>query len=50
MSEQLKDELAQELGIAEIVKNEGWGAVSARNCGNLVKLAIQKAERNMLQS
>jgi small acid-soluble spore protein F (minor alpha/beta-type SASP) len=49
MSDQLKYELAQELGIAETVVSEGWGAVSSRDCGNLVKLAIARAERSLMQ-
>lgn len=47
MSEQLKWELAQELGVANVVATEGWGGVSSRNCGNLVRLAIERAERAM---
>lgn len=46
MSENLKNAIAKELGIYNIVQNEGWGAVSSRNCGNLVKMAIQKANRD----
>lgn len=44
MSDALKWDLAQELGVADIVSTEGWGGVSARNCGNLVKLAVARAE------
>lgn len=44
MSERLKWDLARELGVADVVSTEGWGGVSARNCGNLVKLAVQRAE------
>ncbi len=44
MSDRLKWELAQELGVADVVSREGWGGVSARNCGNLVRLAVQRAE------
>lgn len=47
MSEQLKYELAKELGVDHIVETEGWGGVSSRNCGNLVKLAIERAERSL---
>lgn len=47
MSERLKYELAEELGVADIVRTEGWGGVSSRNCGNLVRLAIERAERAM---
>lgn len=45
MSENLKQEIAQELGIYNIVNNEGWGSVSSRNCGNMVKKAIEIANR-----
>ena len=44
MSERLKYELSQELGVRDIVDREGWGGVSARNCGRVVQLAIQRAE------
>lgn len=47
MSEQLKYELAKELGVAETVDRDGWGSVSSRDCGNLVKLAIEKAEQSL---
>ena len=47
MSEQLKYELAKELGVYNTVVNEGWGSVPSRECGNLVKMAIMKAEQNM---
>ncbi|NLJ72412.1 MAG: small, acid-soluble spore protein, alpha/beta type [Syntrophomonadaceae bacterium] len=47
MSEQLKYEIAQELGVDQIVAKEGWGAVSSRDCGNMVKMAIMLAEKNL---
>ena len=47
MSDELKYELAQELGVASLVEREGWGSVSSRDCGNLVRLAIERAERSM---
>lgn len=47
MSENLKYELAKELGVFNVVQSEGWGGVPSRDCGNLVKLAIQKAEEEM---
>ena len=50
MSEQLKYELAKELGVYNTVMNEGWGGVPSRECGNLVKMAIMKAEQSMGQS
>ncbi|MBC7336214.1 MAG: small, acid-soluble spore protein, alpha/beta type [Clostridia bacterium] len=48
MSEALKWELAKELGIDHIVATEGWGGVPSRECGNLVRKAIEMAERNMV--
>jgi len=50
MSEELKAEIAKELGVYNIVKNEGWGSVSSRDCGNIVKKAIEMAERNIAQN
>jgi small acid-soluble spore protein F (minor alpha/beta-type SASP) len=47
MSDQLKTEIARELGVYSTVESEGWGAVSSKNCGNIVKKAIEMAERNL---
>ena len=48
MSDNLKLEIAEELGVYDTVKNDGnWGSVSSRDCGNIVKKAIEKAERSM---
>lgn len=47
MSEQLKHEIAKELGVYNTVEAEGWGAVSSRDCGNIVKKAIEMAERSI---
>jgi small acid-soluble spore protein F (minor alpha/beta-type SASP) len=47
MSETLKEEIAKELGVYETVRDQGWGAVSSRNCGNIVAKAIQMAERSL---
>lgn len=49
MSDRLKYELAEELGVADIVRREGWGGGSSRNCGNLVRLAIERAERSLAE-
>lgn len=46
MSDNLKNEIAKELGVYNTVRAEGWGAVSSRDCGNIVKKAIEMAERN----
>ncbi len=46
MSEALKYEIAKELGVYDKVKNSGWGAVSSRDCGNMVTKAIEIANNN----
>ncbi|WP_336790671.1 small, acid-soluble spore protein, alpha/beta type [Paenibacillus sp. MMO-177] len=45
MSEQLKYELAKELGFINKVEQEGWGSISTKDAGNMVKRAIQLAEQ-----
>lgn len=47
MSEELKAEIAKELGVYNTVSTEGWGSVSSRDCGNIVKKAIERAERSL---
>lgn len=47
MSDNLKAEIAKELGVYDTVKSGGWGDVSSRDCGNMVKKAIEMAERNV---
>jgi hypothetical protein len=45
MSEQLKNELAKDLGFYDTVQREGWGSIKAKDAGNMVKRAIQIAEQ-----
>ncbi|MDD6308625.1 MAG: small, acid-soluble spore protein, alpha/beta type [Clostridia bacterium] len=47
MSDTLKQEIARELGVYDVVRQQGWGAVSSRDCGNIVTKAIEIAERNI---
>ncbi|MEI3604561.1 small, acid-soluble spore protein, alpha/beta type [Pseudogracilibacillus sp. SE30717A] len=47
MSDQLKEEIAKELGFYDTVQKEGWGGIRARDAGNMVKRAIEMAEENM---
>ena len=47
MSENLKAEIAKELGVYDTVRNEGWGSVSSRDCGRIVQKAIEFAERSV---
>ena len=48
MSEGMKEELAKELGFYDVVRKEGWGGIRARDAGNMVKLAIEKAQSQMM--
>ena len=45
MSENLKAEIARELGVYDVVSSKGWGEVSSKDCGNMVRKAIEMAER-----
>lgn len=47
MSDELKVEIAKELGFYDTVQKEGWGGIRARDAGNMVKRAIEMAEENM---
>lgn len=47
MSDALKYEIAKELGVYDKVKQNGWGDVSSRDCGNMVTQAIKIAERSV---
>ncbi len=47
MSEALKTEIAKRLGVDSVVASEGWGGVSSRNCGNMVREAIRIAEKSL---
>lgn len=45
MSEQFKYELAKDLGFYDTVQQEGWGGIRTKDAGNMVKRAIQIAEK-----
>lgn len=45
MSDELKNELAKDLGFYDTVQQEGWGGIKAKDAGNMVKRAIQLAEQ-----
>lgn len=47
MSDDLKTELARELGFDDVVRREGWGGIKAKDAGNMVKRAIQIAEQTL---
>ncbi|MGO4369597.1 small, acid-soluble spore protein, alpha/beta type [Paenibacillus sp. MCAF20] len=50
MSEELKYELAKDLGFYDTVQQEGWGGIKAKDAGNMVKRAIQLAEQAAAKS
>ena len=46
MSENLKEEIAKELGVYEQVKRDnGWENISVKKCGSIVSKAIEIANR-----
>jgi small acid-soluble spore protein F (minor alpha/beta-type SASP) len=47
MDEQFKTELAKELGFYNKVEQEGWGAITTKDAGNMVKRAIQIAQQSL---
>ena len=47
MSGKMKEELAKELGFYDTVQKEGWGGIRARDAGNMVKKAIEIAEKQL---
>jgi len=49
MSDQFKYELAKELGFYSTLQREGWGGITTRDAGNMVKRAIEIAEESLAQ-
>lgn len=49
MSEELKYELAKDLGFYDTVMREGWEGIRTKDAGNMVKRAIQIAEEKLAQ-
>lgn len=49
MSDGMKEEIAKELGFYDKVQKEGWGGITTRDAGNMVKHAIQKAQEQMIR-
>ena len=49
ISENLREEIAKELGVYDQVKQDGgrWAGVSSRDCGNIVTKAIEIANRSV---
>lgn len=49
MSQAFKEELAKDLGFYDVVQNEGWGGIKARDAGNMVKRAIELGEQRLAE-
>ncbi len=49
ISENLREEIAKELGVYDQVKQDGgsWGSVSSKDCGNIISKAIEIANRSV---
>ena len=47
MTENLREEIAKELGVYEQVKKDGgWENIPSKTCGNMVTKSIEIANRN----
>ena len=49
ISENLREEIAKELGVYDQVKKDGgsWENVSSKTCGNIITKAIEIANRSV---
>ncbi|WP_421382531.1 small, acid-soluble spore protein, alpha/beta type [Bacillus salacetis] len=45
MSDRLKEEIAKELGFYDTVQREGWGGIRSKDAGNMVKRAVELAQK-----
>ncbi|MGD6850265.1 small, acid-soluble spore protein, alpha/beta type [Rossellomorea aquimaris] len=50
MSDQLKEEIAQELGFYDVVQKDGWGGITSRDAGNMVKRAVELASQKLSEN
>ena len=51
ISNELREEIAKELGVYDQVKQDGgWGNVPSKTCGNIVSKAIEIANRSAQNS
>ncbi len=49
MSDALKVEIAKDLGFYSTLERDGWGGITTRDAGNMVKRAIELAENSLAQ-
>lgn len=46
--ENMKIEAAKELGVFhQVINDGGWGNVSSRDCGNIVKKTLEKIQKSL---
>ncbi|RBP00996.1 small, acid-soluble spore protein, alpha/beta type [Rossellomorea aquimaris] len=50
MSDQLKEEIAQELGFYDVVQKDGWSGITSRDAGNMVKRAVELASQRLSEN
>jgi small acid-soluble spore protein F (minor alpha/beta-type SASP) len=50
VTENDKIEIAKELGVYDKVKVSGWKDVSSKDCGNIVKIALERSEKNEINN
>ena len=48
MSDRLKEEIAKELGFYDVVERDGWGGITSRDAGNMVKRAVEIAQTGLM--
>lgn len=49
MSDQLKEEIAKELGFYDTVQKEGWSGIKEKDAGDMLKRAIEIAEASLTE-
>lgn len=47
LSNKAKEEIAKELGFYDTVKEQGYGAITSKDAGNIVKRAIEIAKAGL---
>jgi small acid-soluble spore protein F (minor alpha/beta-type SASP) len=50
ISDHMKEEISKELGVADQVKANGWRDVSSKDCGNIVKKALELSEKQEMNN
>ncbi|YCA43723.1 alpha/beta-type small acid-soluble spore protein [Bacillus sp. JZ8] len=47
LSNKAKEEIAKELGFYDTVKEQGYGAITSKDAGNIVKRAVEIAKSGL---